>query len=490
MRRVCLQAVGVVFFAQLRNRWRSWLAVAILISLVGGAVMAAAAAGRRTQSAFPGFVIAHGFDAEVYSAQPLPNIAKLPGVSTATGLRGATNGQPICACRRPIDSSNLGVALIPTTGRSVFNLVSGRMPDPSNPHEVLASYTLQQDAGVHLGTVIHIPFFSRSQVAADSSSNGPPPMPAGPKVDFRVVGFEATEFEFPSGGTNTYLLYATPAFAHRVLPHTGSGYIYFVSLRHGLADVPRFQAAVNALGPSVFVQNVDSQVASVEASIRPQAIGWWLLAALAALVGLTVVGQAIGRQSLAESEEFPTMIALGMKRRQLVVLGTVRNLVVGLTGAIGAVAIAALVSPIAPLGEARVAENSTGITFDMVVLWLGSLAVVLVVIAVGLWPAFRAARRAHDNDRVGRDTPSRAGHPPLVDRRTHESGDRCAQHARTKDRRRQRARGKRTARHRAGGDCSLRHGCVRRQPLASHRNTRTIWRPLSAEHLELQRQHR
>ena len=401
-----MHAVGVVFSAQLRNRWRSWLAVAILISLVGGAVMAAAAAGRRTQSAFPGFVMAHGFDAEVYSSQPLPSIAGLPGVSAATELRGADNGQPTCACRRTIDPSNLGVALIPTTGRSVFNLVSGRMPDPSNPHEVLASYTLQQDAGVHLGTVIHIPFFSRSQVAADSGANGPPPVPAGPKVDFRVVGFEATEFEFPAAGTNTYLLYATAAFAHRVLPQTGSGYLYFIRLRHGLADVPRFQAAVNDLGPTVFVQNVDSQVASVEASIHPQAIGWWLLAALAALVGLTVVGQAIGRQSLAESEEFPTMIALGMKRRHLVVLGTLRNLGLGLTGAIGAVAIAALLSPIAPLGEARVAESSTGITFDRVVLLIGSLGVVFVVIALGLWPAMRAARGVRDNDRVGRDTPS------------------------------------------------------------------------------------
>ncbi len=242
-----MHAVGVVFIAQLRSRWRSWLAVAILVSLVGGTVMAAAAAGRRTQSAFPEFVMAHGFDAEVFSSQPLPAITRLPGVREATELRGADNGQPTCACRRPIDSSNLGVALIPTTGRSVFHLVSGRMPDPSNPHEVLASYTLQQDAGVHLGTVIHVPFFSRSQVAADNG-NGPPPVPAGPNAAFRVVGFEATEFEFPAGGTNTYLLYATAAFAHRVLPQTGSGYLYFIRLRHGLADVPRFQAAVSTLG--------------------------------------------------------------------------------------------------------------------------------------------------------------------------------------------------------------------------------------------------
>jgi hypothetical protein len=51
--------------------------------------------------------------------------------------------------------------------------------------------------------------------------------------------------------------------------------------------------------------------ASVEASIHPQAIGWWALAALAAIVGLAVLGQALVRQSIAEGEDYPTMAALG-----------------------------------------------------------------------------------------------------------------------------------------------------------------------------------
>ena len=62
-----MRAVGLVFWTQLRHRWRSWLAISILIGLVGGVIMAAAAAGRRTESAFPTFVADHGFDAEVYS---------------------------------------------------------------------------------------------------------------------------------------------------------------------------------------------------------------------------------------------------------------------------------------------------------------------------------------------------------------------------------------------------------------------------------------
>ena len=405
-----MRAVGLVFWTQLRHRWRSWLAISILIGLVGGVIMAAAAAGRRTESAFPTFVAAHGFDAEVYAIQPAPKIPRLPEVSAATVAFGPDNGQPTCACRHPLNPQDFGVLVLPTKGRPAFNLVSGRLPDPSNPYEVVASYTLQQDEGVHLGSVIHVPFYAPSQFSASNSATGAPPKTTGPTVALRVVGFEATEFDFPSGSTPSYSLYASPAFARTVLPHVATGYAYFVRLHRGAADLPRFDAATSVLG-TAYTQNEDAQVASVEASIHPQAIGWWLLAALAALVGLVVIGQALGRQSIAESADFPTMVALGVERRQLVMLGTARNLVVGLVGALGAVLVATVLSPIAPLGEARVAESSTGINFDTFVLILGALATVVAVVVLGFWPAVRAARTSRSDDRILDARPSRlAGH--------------------------------------------------------------------------------
>lgn len=405
-----MRAVGLVFWTQLRHRWRSWLAISILIGLVGGVIMAAAAAGRRTESAIPTFVADHGFDAEVYSTQSSPKIPRLPEVSAATVAFGPDNGQPACACRHPLNPSYFGVVVLPTKGRPAFNLVSGRLPDPSNPYEVVASYTLQQDEGVHLGSVFHVPFYAPSQLSAYNSATGAPPKPTGPTVALRVVGFEATEFDFPSGSTPSYSLYASQAFGRSVLPHVATGYVYFVRLHRGATDLPRFDAATSALG-TAYTQNEDAQVASVEASVHPQAIGWWLLAALAALVGLVVIGQALGRQSIAESADFPTMVALGVERRQLVMLGTARNLVVGLVGALGAVLVATVLSPISPLGEARVAESSTGINFDASVLILGALATVGAVVVLGFWPAVRAARTSRSDDRILDARPSRlAGH--------------------------------------------------------------------------------
>src|SRR5579872_4490581 len=198
----------MVWWAQLRHRWRSWLAMAFLISLVGGVVMAAAAAGQRTESAFPSFVAGHGFDAEVYATEPIPVIPRLPEVSRGVTAFGPDNGQPTCACRHPLNPSYFGVVVLPTTGKPIFNLVSGRLPDASNPYEVLASYTLEQDEGVHLGTVIDVPFYAPSQSSAYNNATGVLPTPTGPTVPLRVVGFEATEFDFPSGATPMYSLYA------------------------------------------------------------------------------------------------------------------------------------------------------------------------------------------------------------------------------------------------------------------------------------------
>ena len=385
-------AVRLVFNAGLRRRWRSWLAIALLVSVVGGLVLAAAAAGRRTENTFPRFVATHGFDSIVYATRPVPGLGRIPGVDSATEIVFADAGNPTCDCAPTINGNNFGVAVVPGRGRSPFTLVSGQLPDPSKPDQVLASSTLQQDNGVHVGTVIHVPFEAPSQAADYNNPNTGYVDPHGPRLALQVVGIEASEVEFPSGTTPVYLLYAGPAFARSVLPHTAVQYQYFVRLRHGAAGIPQFFRQANKLNlgiGSVGVSSEDGTAATIQASIHPQAVGWWILAALAALVGLAVVGQALARQSAVESENHPTLVAVGMSGRELFALDMARNLVVGLAGAVGAIVIATALSPIAPLGEARLAEDSTGIAFDSLVLLLGALATVAVVLALGIWPALR-----------------------------------------------------------------------------------------------------
>jgi hypothetical protein len=395
----------MVFAAELRRRWRSWLVMAALIALVGGLVLFAAAAGRRTASAFPSFLAAHGFDAAVYGNQPLPTLSKLfPAVVSSTELVFLQDtGQPVCTCPHQINNSYFEVVIAGPNGPMPFKLLAGHLPDPSAPDQVLASFALQQDDGVRLGTVIRVPFYSTSQASAYNNATSVQPRPNGPTLAFQVVGFEASQGEFPAGSGPTYDLWGSQALARSMVPRTPPSYTYYVRLRRGAADINRFDTEAGSepaksvpgyLGAS----SLDAVAASVEASVHPQAVGWWALAALAALVGLAVIGQALFRQSNVEKEDFPTMAAIGADRRLLVSLGLARALTVGLIGAAGAVALATALSSLAPLGEARTAEVSTGIHFDAVVLPLGALTTVLAVLALAVWPALRASHNLWSGD--------------------------------------------------------------------------------------------
>jgi hypothetical protein len=399
-----LGAVGLVFASELRRRWRSWLVLAALIAVVGGLVLAATAAGRRTATTFPRFVAAHGFDVYIFNNQPVPGLARLPGVASVITIGNPASGQPTCACSHAIDAPNFYInEVAPSALRRVVKLVAGRMPTQSSQDEVLASFNLQQNNGVHIGSVIHAPLYASSQVQALAS--GANASPSGPTVALHVVGIEAAELEFPSGQAPEYDLFTTQAFAHAQNQRIVVAAVYLVRLRHGTADLPRFAAAADRLH-LVYVSNQDTAAAAVAASIHPQAVGWWVLAALAALAGLAVIGQALGRQSVVESEEYPTLSALGLPRRRLVVLGTARNVVMAFAGGAGAVVVAYLLSPLTPVGEARLAEPSTGFAFDPLVLLIGALVTVVVAVALGIWPAVRASRVPTEDEWVPGAYPS------------------------------------------------------------------------------------
>src|SRR5580693_6861806 len=107
-------ADAMVLRVRLRQHWKSWLALAALVALVGGFVLAAAATGRRTAAAFPDFVARHGYDAIVYSGRPLPALARIPQVKRVTPVLAPYGFSPRCAsCRTPIDPGSFDIFEIP-----------------------------------------------------------------------------------------------------------------------------------------------------------------------------------------------------------------------------------------------------------------------------------------------------------------------------------------------------------------------------------------
>jgi ABC-type lipoprotein release transport system permease subunit len=378
--------------ARARRFWRAWLLLAVLVALGTAVVLAAVTAGRRADSAFPRFAAAHGYDAVVYANGPLP-LARLPGVARTVPIQAPFYGQPWCSCGRTIDTGSLAVREVrPADLSRMVKLVAGRMPDQANPNETLASYTMQRDYGIGPGTVIRLPMAGANQWAAiqQAMNGGPQPKPTGPVIAVRVVGIVAAENEFPSGQGPTYDLYPTQAFA-AATHGTPALPFYYVSFRHGEADFARFEATVSGKY-NANVEDLDRAAAAIAVSIHPQAIGWWALAALAALAAIAATGQALARQTAVESADHPVLAALGVRSRQFTALCMIRTLAVALTGAAAGVLLATLLSPLAPAGEARLADPAPGLTFDWAVAVAGGAAAVLAVLLLGLLPALRATR--------------------------------------------------------------------------------------------------
>ena len=406
-----MRAVAMLLHAQLRQHWKSWLALAALVTLVGGLVMAAAATGRRTAAAFPGFVARHGYDAVVYSSHPLPSLARIPQVAHVTPAPGPIIVAARCAsCRQQIDQGSFGVFEVPPAdlGRMV-KLLSGRMPDQSNPDEVLASYTLARDNGVRIGSVIQVLTPTPAQIrAAQKLGPSKVSLAAVPRRSLRVVGLVVAENEFPYGNGPRYDLFPTKAFAAAVNHRAVMVQVYYVRLRHGAADQPAFDNQIRPLH-TLGTDDLDTDVAAIQRAIRPQAVGWWVLAGLVALAGLAVLGQAAARQFVTDRDDHQALSAVGLRAGQFVALGLARAAIIGAVGAAGAVVLATALSPLTPVGEARLAAGSPGgVVIDPLVTAAGALATMAIVVALSAWPAVRHARPP-------RDAPPRRPTPaPLV----------------------------------------------------------------------------
>ena len=152
--------------------------------------------------------------------------------------------------------------------------------------------------------------------------------------------------------------------------------------------------------------DLDALGDTIATSIDPQAVGWWILTGLAALVGILVMAQALARQAALEAEDYPALGALGATRRQLFTLTMARTLAVALVGAAGGVLLAALLSFFVPVGEARLADPAPGFDLDALLLIGGAALAVVAVLALGVWPAVRASRLVsrRDDDPVVRSS--------------------------------------------------------------------------------------
>ncbi len=390
-----MKAVWLRSRADLRARRWGWLALAVMLGVFGGAVVAVAAGARRTESAYPRMLAAsNAMDAIVFdfaytgSATDLDAVAELPEVSDWQRYDGFTGFADDLA-----HGSDF-VSVVAGSGRlSRPKVLRGRLPEPSAIDEVAMSRFNLDRFGAELGATITVNF-------VDASS--PVDEPVAVPVQLRVVGVTVAPNDFPTAGDGDggALNVVSGAFVSANADRYVRSQALGVALAHGAADYPRFETDTEGLsdGPA-FVSSTAAQALKIERSFQFLADALWILAALGGLTVLLVGSQLVARQILLESDDFPALRAMGMTRAQLLGVVLVRTAAVALVAAAVATAVAFAGSAFMPIGSARIAEPHPGLAFDATAIGVGGGLIVVLTVLISAVPGRRAARRAGSSTR-------------------------------------------------------------------------------------------
>jgi len=390
--------------ADLRVRWRTMAALAVLLGLIGGVVLTAAAGARRTDTAYPRLLRW----ASAAQLDVVPNtdgtpsayfaaLGRLPQVAamSTTGLYQAA--LPVRRGQAPVPVETLSSpdrALGFSADR--VKVLAGRLFSPRAAGQAMINQKLADAEHLRPGGTLRLLL-----IPNNPQTGTPEPQLASPRA-FRVSAVVTFDTQVvPGVGTNaepTALL--SPPFTATAAARRGSyGVQAGIRLRPG-ASMGRFVAAATALakrypasGGKIDVISMSDGVAATQRAIRPQAAALALFAGLAGLIALAVIVQLLSRQLALDSAEFPVFRALGMTRGALVTLSLARTAVVTVAGGLIAVAVAIAASPLMPIGAARVAEPSPGAEVNLAILAAGFAIAALVPLAVLVPAAWGAAAR-------------------------------------------------------------------------------------------------
>ncbi len=422
-----LAPVWLMLRADVRRRWRAVVGLALLLGLVGGIALTAAAGARRTDTAYPRLlrwasaaqvdVIPQGTGLNGFYRE----LAKLPQVeSMGVGqlfqatLPGASD-QPVSLMSSPDGAVGTRVDRV--------KVLAGSMFAPGTTGEAVINQQMADIEHVAPGGTVRV-----VAVPNDPRAGAPDFAKAVP-VSFRVSGIVAFDAQIAlASGSTSYDSQPTVLASGTFLPAATAAAATYgdeaaVRLRPG-ASLPAFLAAARRVagerryvgdrrhpGTSgkLDVVSPDDQVAATERAIRPQATALAIFAALIALIGLAVTGQLLSRQLALDSAEFPVLRAIGATRASLVILSLARLAVVTVCGALLAVVIAVVASPLMPIGPARTAEPHPGVEVNLAILGAGLAIVAVAPLALLARAAWRAA--GHARGPLGVAEPAYPGRP-------------------------------------------------------------------------------
>jgi hypothetical protein len=406
------------------RRLTGYLAIVLLIALLGGLAIGSIAAARRTQSSYPTFLASTNpstLFVPTANWQPgSPNSAGVdPGVSSSL-LRLplvraveneynidaqplGRNGLPLPA---PAKADSLGISILNNDGsidgefsdQDRLTAIAGRLANPKQANEIMVSSIVAEALSLHVGQVVPIGFYTNAQTTLPGYGTGGTATftaKAHLAMDMKVVGIVTFNNQVvldSLDATNTAQIVYTPALTHRLVQCCVTSTTTYLKLAHGVRDIAAVEREITRANPgSPIPFGVESSSDVAERAIKPESIALGVFGGIAALATVLIAGQAISRNLRLRAEEGRTLRALGASPAMTMGDGLMGTFISIIVGSLLAVVVAVGLSPLAPIGVVRPVYPDPGIAFDWTALGFGLLVLVVVLSAVAVAVAYRQA---------------------------------------------------------------------------------------------------
>lgn len=413
-----LQLARFRFTTTFRSRRRDYLAIVLLLGLVGGLAMGAVAGARRTQSVFTDFSATAntsdyqiqpyiGQDASVADGLYRPSLTRDLG-QLAHVQRVAGYVQmfiaPLNAKGNPYLpfalQNNEVITIGPINGEfSTQDRViadKGRLANPKRIGEFMATEQTARILHWHLGETFHFGIFTLNQIF--QAQLGLPKTPYYRFTD-RLVGIVALGGSVVHDEVDSFpgVAIFSAALTNKAIGAGAAGYpVYDLRLDQGSSDVGAVQKeVVGALPPNTaYAIHITSIAeAQVERATKPDSLALGTFGVIAGLVALTITMLILVRSIGERSSELDVLRALGAPFNAVATDLLLGNLGAIIVGALLASLLGVALSPLSPVGTVREIDPSPGFAVDWTVIAVGLVLFIVVLGSLAVSLGARAARR-------------------------------------------------------------------------------------------------
>jgi FtsX-like permease family len=395
--------VGAVWYrlrCGLRSRWRASAGLAVVVAVLVGVVLTLAAGAVRTLTAPDRYVSSQDArpDASVEQASGPPRtaeLASLPAVKDAHGMTFVFGGL-VPEDGRPEEGDGLEALVFAGSHLATgTRLVEGREPDPAAPGEFVATRSFVKSVQATVG--------QRYDLWV---------IPQGPAA---ALGFDAADQAVRLLGATLVGVVDGPSELQdgdpiAVFPET--------LLDAGDVGIAATPIAVT-LAPGATLRDLRSQIdglpnpdqfgidpgdlvpSEVRDAVNAQGQGLAILAVIAGVATIVVLGQLLGRQVRRAETERLVLSAMGMTRSEVAADPLLDAAAPTLAGVSASVALAYLASGLFPRGFVLHVEPGPGRRFETLALVPGALIIAVLVLT---WVLVAVAVMDKARSDVGRPT--------------------------------------------------------------------------------------